>query len=139
VLVDHPNLSLTPGARQDLVDGVMDQRVVDFLAWAVEHHTVSVSVLKTGHSKFVSGTDTISNHWYGRGVDIYAVDGDMVTPSSSAARSLAIAALEMGPPIRPNEIGTPWPDLSGRGAFSDGAHQDHLHFGWSATPSEPIG
>ncbi len=50
-LVNHSNLSLTPGARQDLLDGVIDQRVVDLLAWAVERHTISVSVLKTGHSK----------------------------------------------------------------------------------------
>ncbi len=131
VLVDHPNLSLTPGARQDLVDGVIDQRVIDFLAWAVERHTISVSVLKTGHSKFVSGTDTISNHWYGRGVDIYAVDGDMVTPRSSAARSLAIEAIGLAPPARATEIGLPWADLADEpGVFSNAAHQGHLHFGW---------
>jgi hypothetical protein len=131
-LVNHANLSLTPGARQDLLDGVVDQRVVDLLAWAVERHTISVSVLKTGHSKFVAGTDRISNHWEGRGVDIYAVDGETVSPGSSAARAFALEAITLGPPTRPAEIGLPWADLIGHpGVFTDGAHQGHLHLGWS--------
>ena len=130
-LVHHPNLSLTPGARKDLIDGVIDQRVVDFLAWAVERHTISVSVLKTGHSKFVSGSDRISNHWYGRGLDIYAVDGEIVTPGSRAARNLATEAIGLPAPGRPSEIGLPWADLAGEpGVFSDASHQNHLHFGW---------
>ena len=130
-LVDHPNLSLTPGARQDLLDGVIDQRVVDFLAWAVERHTISVSVLKTGHSKFVAGSDRISNHWYGRGLDIYAVDGERVSASSTASRALATEAIALPPPGRPTEIGLPWPDLRGQpGVFSDASHQGHLHIGY---------
>ncbi len=131
-LVNHPNLSLAPGARQDLVDGIVDQRVVDFLAWAVERRTISVSVLRTGHSKYVAGTDRISNHWYGRGLDIYAVDGETVSPGSSAARAFALEAFGLSPPTRPPEIGLPWADLIGHpGVFTDGAHQGHLHFGWS--------
>ncbi len=130
-LVNHPNLSLTPGARQDLLDGVVDQRVVDFLAWAVERHTVSVSVLKTGHSKFVAGSDRISNHWYGRGLDIYAVDGDPVKPASAASRALAMEAIVQAPPRGASEIGLPWADPTGTpGVFTDPGHQDHLHLGW---------
>jgi hypothetical protein len=130
-LARHPNLSLTPRARQDLVDGVVDQRVVDFLAWAVERHTISVSVLKSGHSKFVAGTDRVSNHWHGRGVDIYAVDGQLVSRNSSASRAFAIEALALTPPRRAPEIGLPWTDLAAEpGAFSDASHHGHLHFGW---------
>ncbi|MEW6154215.1 MAG: lytic transglycosylase domain-containing protein [Actinomycetota bacterium] len=136
-LVDHPNLTLTPGARQDLLDGIIDQRVVDLLAWAVERHTIAVSVLKTGHSQYVAGTNRVSNHWVGRGVDIYAVAGELVSRSSGAARAFAIAALDLSPPARPTETGLPWPDLTDRpGVFSDDAHQGHIHFGWSANPPE---
>jgi hypothetical protein len=130
-LARHPNLSLTPRARQDLLDGVVDQRVVDLLAWAVERHTISVSVLKSGHSKFVAGTDRISNHWFGRGVDIYAVDGEAVSAGSSTAKAFAVAVADLSPPARPTEIGLPWAELAGRpGVFSDASHQGHLHFGW---------
>lgn len=131
VLVDHPNLSLTPGARQDLLDGVIDQRVMDFLTWAVQRHTISVSVLKTGHSEFVAGTKRVSNHWYGRGVDIYAVDGDKVAPGSSLAKAFALEASDLDAALRPAEIGLPWAELAGRpGLFSDASHQGHLHFAW---------
>ncbi len=97
----------------------------------MERHTISVSVLKTGHSKFVAGSDRISNHWYGRGLDIYAVDGEVVTSDSQVARNLATEAIAVTPPGRPSEIGLPWPDLTGKpGVFTDASHQDHLHFGW---------
>lgn len=137
LLVDHPNLSLSPAPRQDLLDGVVDQRVVDFLAWAVQSHQVAVSVLKSGHSQFVAGTSRTSNHWYGRGLDIYAVDGEVVSFDSPAARALAIEAMGLVPPGRPSEIGLPWADLTGDpGVFSDSSHQDHLHFGWSGNAPE---
>ena len=131
-LVDDPNLSLTPRARQDLLDGVVDQRVLDFLAWAVERHTISVSVLRTGHARYVAGTTRISDHSFGRAVDIYAVDGELVSADSAASRAFAIETLSLAPPGRPSQVGFPWQDLTNRpGAFSDADHLTHLHMGWS--------
>jgi hypothetical protein len=131
-LVAHPNLSLAPQARQDLLNGVVDQRVVDLLAWAVQRHRIAVSVLRTGHSQYVRGTNRVSNHYLGRGVDIYAVDGQVVSPSAGLARSFAIEAAQLPPPGRADEIGLPWADLAGLpGVFSNGDHQNHLHFGWA--------
>lgn len=130
-LVDNPRLTLTPRARRDLLDGVIDPQVVDFLAWAVSRHTVAVSVLRTGHSKYVGDTDRISLHWHGRGIDIYAVDGEQVTSTSEASRHFALEAdrLVHG---RPDEIGVPRAELANaRGVFADADHRDHLHFGWS--------
>lgn len=132
-LLNNPNLSLSPGARQDLIDGVIDQRVIDFLAWAAAHHQIAVSTLKSGHSQFVNGTDRVSNHWYGRAADIAAVDGDAVTPGSAAARAFAEEAIALGQG-RPDEIGLPWSDLTGApGVFSDADHQNHVHAGWGAS------
>jgi hypothetical protein len=131
LLADNPNLSLTGTARQDLLAGYVDQRVVDFLAWAVSRHTISVSVLRSGHSKFVAGTSRVSDHWYGRGVDIHAVDGELVAEDSTASRAFALEAsvLMAG---RPDEIGLPWSDLANRPeVFSDSDHLTHLHFGWN--------
>jgi hypothetical protein len=129
-LLDNPRLSLSPNARQDIVDGVIDARVTDFLAWAIQNHDVTVSVLKTGHSQYVAGTDRISNHYRGQAVDIFAVDGEVVTSSSDAARRLAIEATDLNAG-RPDETGLPWSDLTDRpGVFTDADHTDHLHFGW---------
>ncbi|HEX2041499.1 MAG TPA: lytic murein transglycosylase, partial [Acidimicrobiales bacterium] len=130
-LLANPNLTLTPNAQADLRDGLVDQRLVNVLAAAAATHRISVSVIKTGHSQFVAGTDRISNHFHGRGVDITAVDGAPVSPSNDSALDLALAILTAAPSLRPDELGSPWPGLSEfPGAFSDAAHQDHLHLGW---------
>lgn len=129
-LLDNPRLSLSPQARQDLLDGVIDARVIDFLAWVVERHEIAVSVLKTGHSLYVAGTDRISNHSRGQAVDIFAVDGDVVSSSSEAARNLVVEATDLVGG-RPDETGQPRSDLTDRpGVFTDADHTDHLHFGW---------
>ena len=130
-LLANPNLVLSPNARADLANGVVDQRVVSALAAAVANHRISVSVIKTGHSQFVAGTDRVSNHFHGRGVDITTVDGVPVSASNDRALDLALAILTASPPLRPDEFGSPWPGLSEfPGAFSDAAHQGHLHLGW---------
>ena len=130
-LLSNQNLTLSPNARQDLAGGIVDQRVVDFLAWATQRHHIAVSVIKTGHAQFVRGTNRVSNHWHGRGIDITAVDGEPVSRSSAPARVFAIEVAALGPPGRPTELGVPWADLGGAGVFSDGDHQEHMHAGWS--------
>jgi hypothetical protein len=131
-LLSNPNLVLTPRARGDLEAGIIDQDLVDFLAWSVQRHKISVSVLKTGHSEFVAGTDRRSNHFFGRAVDIYSVDNQTVRDTCVPCRTYAeeIAALGAG---RPDETGTPWRDMVGSpGFFSDLAHRGHIHAGWDS-------
>lgn len=133
-LVDNPNLTLTDDARADLLSGAVDQRVVDYLASLVANHRIAVSVIKTGHSHYVAGTDRVSNHYYGRAVDIYAVDGVDVSASADGGHALAEQILGSAPPLRPDELGSPWPDLDKYpGAFSDADHTDHIHAGWRAS------
>ncbi|MDQ3895958.1 MAG: lytic transglycosylase domain-containing protein, partial [Actinomycetota bacterium] len=135
-LLDHPNVTLSPEARGDLLAGAIDPRVVRTLRAAATGHRIAVSVMKTGHSVFVEGTDRVSNHFYGRAVDIYAVDGAAVSASNQAALQLALAIMTTAPDLRPDEFGSPWPEFSRfPGAFSDAGHQDHLHLGWGANPS----
>lgn len=133
-LADNPNLTLTERARADLLAGVVDQRVVDYLAALVVNHRIAVSVFKTGHNQYVAGTNRVSNHYSGRAVDIYAVDGVDVSSSAEAARAVAEQSLGSAPPLRPDEFGSPWPDLERYpGAFSDSDHADHIHAGWRAS------
>jgi hypothetical protein len=132
-LVDHPNLTLTAEARADLLSGAADPRVVAVLAAAAAKHRIEVSVIKTGHAQLVRGTDRVSNHYHGRGVDIASVDGMAVSDANSAALGLALALLSADPALRPDELGSPWPELEQfAGAFSDADHAGHLHLGWRA-------
>ena len=133
-VLNNPNVALCPACRQDLLDGIIDQRVVDFLAWAGQRGQVAVSVLKTGHSQFVAGTDRVSNHWEGRAADLYAIDGEEVTPSCAPCRAFVEEVVALGSG-RPDEMGQPWSDLVGAGGwnvFTDGSHRDHVHVGWRA-------
>ena len=126
----NPRVVLSPRARDDLALGLIDDRIVAVLAGLAERHTIGVSVLRSGHSRYVAGTSSVSNHWCGQGADIWMVDGTAVTPNSTAAYDAAVYLSLLPPPLRASEVGTPWPALSGDGFFSDGAHQDHVHVGF---------
>jgi hypothetical protein len=53
-----------------------------------------------------------------------------VSPANGAARQAALALASLPAPLRPDELGTPFAELSGPGLFSDDDHQDHLHLGY---------
>jgi hypothetical protein len=129
-LLADPRLLLTSRARADLEAGVVDARVVDMLATGLQRHTIGVSVLRSGHTKYVAGSSSVSNHWCGQAADIFLVDGQPVTAVNGAARALALETLALAGPSRPAEFGSPWGDLPEPGTFTDAAHADHLHVGY---------
>lgn len=132
-------VTLSGSARADLESGVVDPRLVSVLAIAGRQHPLAVSVIRTGHSQCVGGgsraerpTCAISNHWYGRGVDVAVVAGRPVTTANAAARALAEALLRLPADLRPDEVGVPWAALDPLpGVFTGADHQDHIHLGWS--------
>ena len=67
-----------------------------------------------------------SNHFFGRGLDIGTVDGELVRPGSPAAREVAAALAGLDAGIR-----RPRSARRSRSAppgyFTDGDHQDHIH------------
>ncbi|MDP8969060.1 MAG: lytic transglycosylase domain-containing protein [Actinomycetota bacterium] len=129
-LLANPRLILTANARADLAAGIIDPRLVALLAAATQRHAFSVSVFKTGHTKYVAGTTRVSNHWCGQAADVFMVDGQLVSPLSAASRAMAewLQAVQASSGF--SEVGTPWADLAGDGFFSNAAHQDHLHIGF---------
>ena len=71
----------------------------------------------------------VSNHTYGRGLDIASIDGEIVGPGSALAREVASELSDFPPSIRGDEIGSPFA-ISGPGYFTDAAHQNHIHVGF---------
>lgn len=136
-LLDSPRLTLTPDARYDLERSVtepgwIDARVIGLLHRLTQAHTVSVSVLRTGHSRYVQGTDRISNHTLGRAVDIHELDRQPVSASNPTARAVVVALLNEQGPLGPDEIGSPFAEFDPLPrAFTDQGHQRHLHIGYS--------
>lgn len=129
-LLSSPRLVLTDRARDDLASGVVDPRVVVLIGAMTATHTIGVSVFKTGHSTLVEGTERVSNHFVGRAVDIYLVDGEAVSTSSPATAALVQWLRSLEGTVRPSEVGQPFVSVVGPGFFSDAAHQDHIHVGF---------
>jgi secretion/DNA translocation related TadE-like protein len=127
-LLRNPRLELSPNARADLAAGVVDARLVRLLSAMLRRHRLAISVVRTGHTRFVAGTRTVSKHTLGRAVDIWKVDGGLVRPGHAPSRAVTAWLDNLRGPSRPSEVGSPFPSFEAApGHFSNAAHLDHLH------------
>lgn len=128
-LLNNPRVTLTSNARADLEAGVVDSRIVALLDAISRRYEIGIGVFKTGHS-MRTRSGSISNHYYGRAVDITFVNGSPVSELNVAARQIVTALAEIEGDLRPDELGHPFTDLTVVGGFSDADHDDHLHIGF---------
>ena len=139
-VLEDRRIVLPDSARWDLHAGKVDGRVVDVMADVSARSPYSVTVLRTGHPEnVVDGLgDRSSNHFLGRAVDVWALDGVPVvqqrTQRDSAAYELLEQVIAPGPA---DEVGVPvgW-DLDGpvRQLFDNAVHDDHFHLGFRRPP-----
>jgi hypothetical protein len=133
-ILNNSRIVLTSRAESDVRRGLVDPRVLVVLDRASTQHTLAVSVFKSGHSRCVGGGDYVgchtSNHFYGRGADIYSVDGTPVNSRNIGARALTVWLYSLPREIRPSEIGSPFVDLTAGPLFTDEDHRDHIHIGF---------
>lgn len=115
----------------DIQQGAIDPRVLTLIAAISQEHTLRISSLRSDHSmNTVSGN--VSNHYFGRAVDIASIDGVPCTvtavdsPCGTMVRSLA--GLPDG--LKPTELIFCF-DADGPGpAFARADHCDHIHAGF---------
>jgi transglycosylase-like protein with SLT domain len=116
----------------DIQNGVLDQRIMALLAVMTQEHQITISSLRSDHS-MMTASGNVSNHYYGRAMDIAAVDGVSCTnvdPSAPCAQ-LGYALSQMPAPLHPDELIFCF-DLDGAGpAFALADHCDHIHAGFS--------
>ena len=131
-VLTSPSIGLTKAARSDVEAGSVDPRLLAALLRVAQTHRLGgVGPIKSGHSYYVKGTTRVSNHSFGRAVDISVVDGVAVSSNNPAALQVVREVLSFPSPLRPDEVGSPW-DLPDRGSFSDAAHARHIHVGLEA-------
>ncbi len=131
VLLANPRVTFSENARADLRNALVDVRLVALLARLADAYQFEISVFSTGHGRYVKGTTKVSNHVYGRAVDITTVNGTEVSATNETSRSLAQLLLTIDPSIRPTEVGGPWDvDHSDGVGFTDSGHLGHLHVGF---------
>jgi hypothetical protein len=132
MVLSHPRIHLGSLAVGDVAEGRVDPRVLQVLVFLAERHDLgSVGPLITGHSYFVAGTTSPSNHAFGRAVDISVIDGQAVSIYNAAARDAMAMVLSLRPPLLPDELGGPWllSHPTSVAVFTRD-HGDHLHIGW---------
>jgi hypothetical protein len=130
-VLNHPNLSLRAEATADVRSGGVDMRVLAvLLILATTHQLQAVGPLISGHSYYVAGTSHPSNHAFGRVADLPIIDGAPVSAGNGNARSVAEVISHLPSPLRPDELGSPWPlTFTGMRTFTQG-HHDHIHYGY---------
>ena len=127
-LLKNENVVLDNVGVADIKAGKIDPRIVGVLTKLSQEHEIVVSCMCSDHSKFTAG-GSVSNHAFGRGLDIASIDGEIVSPGSALAREVASELSGLDSAIRPDEIGSPFA-ISGPGYFTDAAHSNHIHVGF---------
>jgi hypothetical protein len=136
-LLANDAIAFSPAAADDIARGVADARLVHLLAWIAQRHQVVVSVVKTGHPRFVTGTHKVSNHWYGRAATISEVDGRPVAPGSGSAAALWNELQSAPKALRPDEVGAPWSVAGNPRWFGGPSEQAEIHVGFDAVGAKP--
>jgi hypothetical protein len=131
MVLSDPRIGLRLEARGDVAAGLIDPRVLQVLLLLAERHDLnSVGPLITGHSYYVRGTTTPSNHAFGRAVDISVIDGVPVSLANPAALDAMEMILSLPPPLLPDELGGPWLLYHPPVRVFTRDHGDHIHVGW---------
>jgi hypothetical protein len=132
--INWANLTLSNDLElRDIQGGLLDQRVVGLLALMTRNHQITISALRSDHSE-MTASGNVSNHFYGRAMDIASVDGVSCTDTSTTApcAELGYSLAQLPVPLHPTELIYCF-DLDGPGpAFSLPDHCDHIHAGYYA-------
>jgi hypothetical protein len=119
----------------DIQSGAIDARIINLIGAISQQHTITISALRSDHSKYTS-SGNVSNHYYGRAMDIAAIDGVPCTnvspdgPCGTLARQLGA----LPPGQEPTELIYCW-DPNGPAnpnGFAQADHCDHVHVGFDS-------
>jgi hypothetical protein len=133
--INWANLTLSNSLElRDLKTGALDPRIMGLLGMITQTHKITITALRSDHSEFTT-SGNVSNHFFGRAMDVGAVDGvpctDVVptAPCGQLGESLA----QLVGPMHPTELIYCF-DLDGPGpAFALPDHCDHVHVGFDGT------
>ena len=121
-LLQNKNVVLDDVGVSDIKAGRIDPRIVGVLTKLSQEHKIVVSCMCSDHPRLTTG-GSVSNHTFGRGLDIASIDGEIVGPGSALAREVASELSQFDPALRPDEIGSPFA-INGPGYFTDAAHSE---------------
>jgi hypothetical protein len=126
-----PRIEIYEAGSDDVRAGRIDRRVLATLALLADAGLEpTVTSLHSGHSRLTT-SGNVSNHWYGRAVDIVALDGVPVLgnqqPGGLTDRAVRLL-LELEGEMRPAELISLF--SYGGPSFAMADHADHIHVGF---------
>lgn len=124
---------LNANAANDIQAGMIDGRVINLLAMLTQRYSLLVSSLRSDHDMLTS-SGNVSNHYYGRALDIASVNGVPCTDMSATSPCSEVGRILAGLPdgVKPTELIYGY-DLDGPGpAFAMADHTDHIHAGFGS-------
>ena len=68
----------------DIQSGAIDPRIINLIGAISQQHTITISALRSDHSRDTA-SGNVSNHYYGRAMDIAAIDGVACTDTAPTA------------------------------------------------------
>ena len=124
-------ITLPPASIADVRSGRVHDSVLSAMLLLSRSYRLGVSVVRSGHPRYVFGTDRLSDHPQGRAFDTWQIDGRLVvdpgTPRGLVAGYMAAAAAAGS-----YNVGGPYLLGSAPQFFSDATHHDHVHAGFAS-------
>jgi hypothetical protein len=118
----------------DISAGRIDSRVLATMLYlASSGLNPTISSLDCGHG-VLTGSGNVSEHSTGSAMDIAAINGLVINPSTQGPGSITDitvhALLELQGAMKPHQIITLMTVAGADNTFAMGDHDDHIHVGW---------
>ncbi|HWT25653.1 MAG TPA: hypothetical protein VN213_19260, partial [Solirubrobacteraceae bacterium] len=133
-VLNNPRIQVYDCGRRDIRSGAVDRRVLATLEYlASSGLSPTVSSLRCGHGYFTA-SGNVSHHSTGSAVDIAAVNGIVITPSTQGKGSITDITIQrlltLQGTMRPDQIISLMTFDGADNTFAMGDHHDHIHVGW---------
>jgi hypothetical protein len=129
-VLSSDQIELPPASVADVRSGQVHDNVLNALLNLARYYSIGVSVIRSGHPKYVFGTNRLSDHPRGRAFDTWRISGHAVVDPATP-KKLITDYMEAAAAAGSYNVGGPY-QLAGSGNqfFSDATHHDHVHTGF---------
>jgi hypothetical protein len=133
-VLSNPQIDVYECGRQDIRAGQIDRRVLATLEFlAASGLRPTVTALKCGHS-YLTKSGNVSEHSTGTAVDIGAINGITITPSTQGKGSITEMTIQrlltLQGTMKPHQIISLMQFAGTDNTFAMGDHDDHIHVGF---------
>ncbi len=133
-VLNNPKITIYGCGRQDIQAGTIDRRVLATLEFLVASgFNPTISSLQCGHS-FLTSSGNVSEHSVGSAVDIAAINGEVIKPSTQGKGSITERVIQslltLQGNMKPHQIISLMKFEGADNTLAMGDHDDHIHVGF---------